>query len=149
MTIREIKQSETDKLSACLSALADYHNAVSVNFKGCYPGRPIADTLASFAGQLAAGTSRIAVIEDAEAIIGFCKIDLQKGSGNLDYLIVLPDSRGCGYGSMLMDWAMEQFRANQIEKIEVRVVDGNPAMHFYEKYGFAVKSHILGITKET
>ena len=149
MTMREITQSDIAELSACLSALADHHNAVSVNFKGCYPARPIADTLASFAAQLAGGTSRIAVIADAETVIGFCKTDMQNGFGNVDYLVVLPEYRGCGYGKMLMDWAMEQFRTNHVDQIEIRVVDGNPAMHFYEKYGFAVKSHILGITKET
>lgn len=149
MTMREIRQSEIAKLSACLAALADHHNAISVNFKGCYPARPIADTLASFAAQLADGTSKIVVIENAETVIGFCKLDMHNGIGNLDYLVVLPDYRGCGYGRMLMDWAMAQFRIHHIERIEVRVVDGNPAVHFYEKYGFAMKSHILDITKET
>ena len=35
--MREIEASETRKLEKCLRALAEYHNGVSVNFKGGYP----------------------------------------------------------------------------------------------------------------
>ena len=145
MNIREINCSDITGLSECLSALAEHHNNVSVNFKGSYPLRPYEDTLASFSESLEMGTSHIAVIESPEKIVGFCKIDIRDDTGNLDYLVVLQKYRGNGYGKMLMDWAMEQFRKNSVRQIEVKVVDGNDTVHLYEKYGFKMKSHILGL----
>ena len=145
MNIREINKSEISKLSECLSALAEHHNRVSVNFKGSYPLSPYEDTLTSFSESLEKGTSRIAVIESPEKIIGFCKIDITDNSGYLSHLVVLKEYRGSGYGKMLMDWAMEQFRKSSVRNIELKVVDGNKAIHLYEKYGFKIKSHILGL----
>lgn len=144
MDIREIDKAEVNKLLECISALSEYHNKVSVNFKGYYPKKPYKDTLASFSENLESGISKIAVIESTDKVIGFCKIDTLQNAGNLDYLMVLQEYRGNDYGKMLMDWAMEQFRGSNISDIEVRVVDGNETIHFYEKYGFKMKSHILG-----
>ena len=143
MNIREIDNTETDKLLECVSALAMYHNNVSINFKGCYPSKPYKDTLKSFSKSLAKGTSLIAVIENFEKIVGFCKIDIQHHTGKLDYLIILPEYRGSGYGKELMDWAMAQFSKRNIAHIEVKVVDGNDVIHLYEKYGFRINAHIL------
>lgn len=144
MDICEIDKTEVDKLSECISALSEYHNKVSVNFKGYYPKRAYSDTLESFSENLESGMSRIAVIESTEKVIGFCKIDILQSTGKLDYLMVLQEHRGNGYGKMLMNWAMGQFRESNISDIEVRVVDGNETIHFYEKYGFKMKSYVLG-----
>lgn len=145
MNIREINSSEVPELLECLSALAEHHNRVSVNFKGSYPLISHEDTLASFSASLENGTSRIAVLESPEKIIGFCKIDITDKDGYLSHLVVLKEYRGSGYGKMLMDWAMEQFRKSGVRNIELKVVDGNEAIHLYEKYGFKIKSHILGL----
>lgn len=56
---------------------------------------------------------------------------------------MLPDYRGKECGRVLMDWAMEQFDKSKVKRIEVKVVDGNNAIYFYEKYGFQINSHIL------
>lgn len=75
---------------------------------------------------------------------GFCKVDLHgDGTGKLDYLVVLPQCRGRKYGKALMDWAMAVFSGSGVRKIEVKVVDGNDAVHLYEKYGFRMNAHIL------
>lgn len=42
-----------------------------------------------------------------------------------------------------MDWAMAVFSGSGVWKIEVKVVDGNDAVHLYEKYGFRMNAHIL------
>ena len=145
MNIREINGSEVPELLECLSALAEHHNSVSVSFKGSYPLSPYEDTLASFSESLEKGTSRIAVTSSPEKIIGFCKIDITGDDGYLSHLVVLKEYRGSGYGKMLMDWAMEQFRKSDVRHIELKVVDGNGAIHLYEKYGFKMKSHTLCI----
>ena len=102
-----------------------------------------AETL-NVAQALEENVSRIAVIEEDSGIVGFCKVDLHgDGTGKLDYLVVLPQCRGRKYGKALMDWAMAVFSGSGVRKIEVKVVDGNDAVHLYEKYGFRMNAHIL------
>ena len=142
--LRQITADEAPRLRACVQALSEHHNRVSVNFKGSYPSRPYDKTLSLFAQALEENVSRIAVIEEGGEIVGFCKVDLHgDGTGKLDYLVVLPQCRGRKYGKALMDWAMAVFSGSGVRKIEVKVVDGNDAVHLYEKYGFRMNAHIL------
>ena len=141
--MREITAEEVWKLEECLQKLSDYHNKVSVNFKGAYPSRPYKTTLQLFVQALTKQTSKIAVIEENQRMVGFCKIDLLERNGKLDYLIVLDEYRGKGYGGLLMDWAMKKFNEFHIKHIEIKVIDGNKAIHLYEKYGFKISAHIL------
>ena len=141
--MREISASEVNKLEICLRDLADYHNEKSINFKGKYPKRPFDVTLDMFRADILNGKSRIIVIENADEIAGFCKIDIIKDEGKIDYLIVLKKYRTLGMGKQLMDSAMGIFKERGIRNIEVKVADGNDAMYFYEKYGFKMNAHIL------
>ena len=141
--MREIGAKEVFRLRACLEALAEHHNQVSIHFKGAYPHRPYEETLNSFSSELACGSSRIAVIEEQDTVIGFCKVDCNGADGKLDYLIVLPSCRGKGCGRQLLDWAMAAFEESGVRAIEVKVVDGNDAFSLYEKYGFRMNAHIL------
>ena len=74
-------------------------------------------------------------MEDNGSVVGFCKIDICSNVGKPDYLVVLKEYRGKGYGKALMDWAMSYFDRNGVHHIEVKVVD--------EKYGFKMNAHIL------
>lgn len=148
MKLREIETNEVDRLYSLVAALSEHHNQVSVNFKGIYPSRPYEETLKAFGENLENGKSRIAVVETDDRIAGFCKVDINGKKGKLDYLAVLPEYRGNGYGTMLMDWAMAQFRENFVKQVEVKVVDGNDAIHLYEKYGFKMNAHLLWYTEE-
>lgn len=130
-------------LEDCIRALSEYHNEVSVNFKGSYPSRPYEQTLKMFETALENGCSHIAVIEEAGSAAGFCKIDTDGQKGKLDYLMVMPEYHGKGYGRALMDWAMAGFDRYGVHCIEVKVVDGNSAINLYEKYGFKMNAHIL------
>ena len=148
MEIRRITSEEIPKLYECIKALSEYHNEVSLYHKGSYPTKPYEETLEKFARDDASGLSEFAVIEDGGKIAGFSKIDLEKDCGKLDYLIVLEEYRGKGYGKALMDRAMARFREKGIRKIELKVVAGNNAIHLYEKYGFKINAHILRYTEE-
>ncbi len=141
--MREITASEVSKLEECLRALAEHHNAVSANFKGTYPSHPYEITLKRFEEALEAQTSHIAVVEEQERMVGFCKIDLCGESGKLDYLVVLKEYRGKGYGKFLMDWAMQSFDQYHVHHVEVKVIDGNETIRLYEKYGFRTAAQIL------
>ena len=63
--------------------------------------------------------------------------------GKLDYLVIMKEYRGRGFGKRLMDWAIRMFAEHEIQQIEVKVVDGNETIHLYEKYGFKMNAHIL------
>lgn len=63
--------------------------------------------------------------------------------GKLDYLVVKEQYRKHGIGDTLMRWAMETFDACSINKIEVKVVEGNSSIHFYEKYGFQTNARLM------
>lgn len=143
MNIREINANEVHALLACVIQLSEHHNQVSVHFKGSFPSRPYEQTLAAFSENLENGTSRIAVVEDAGKIVGFCKVDIYGKNGKPDHLVVLPECRGRGMGKQLMDRAMTTFHQNEVARIEVKVIDGNDAIHLYEKYGFRMNAHIL------
>ena len=144
--MRELLCSEIHMLETCLRELAEHHNMVSVNFAGAYPKKPYQETLQSFETEVKSGKSRIAVIDYENSIVGFCKADIYQGQGKIDYLIVLKEYRGKGYGDMLMNWAMSLFKQCGVEQIEVKVADGNDAIRFYEKYGFRMNAHILRTT---
>ena len=141
--MRELPCSETHELEACLRELAGHHNRVSVHFAGAYPKKPFGETLQSFETDVRSGKSKIAVIDLENRIVGFCKTDIDQRQGKIDYLIVLQEYRGKGYGDMLMNWALDLFRQYGVEQNEVKVADGNDAIRFYEKYGFRMNAHIL------
>ena len=141
--MREIKSDEIYKLKDCLIALAAHHNNVSVNFKGSYPKTPVNETLEKFVNDLNNGKSYIAVIENDETITGFCKINHNNTSGELEYLVVLEKYRGKGYGAELIEWALKRLSNLGVQDIDVKVADGNEAIALYEKYGFKMNAHIL------
>ena len=141
--MREINSKETGKLFECLEALAEHHNKVSVNFKGCYPQTPSEEKIRQFESELEEGTSRIAVVENGSEVIGFCKISTNAATGVLEYLAVLDRERGKGYGAELMNWALNTFRELGMMNIDVKVVYGNEAIRFYSKYGFRERSVIM------
>lgn len=142
--MREIEYTEVYRLRECLEQLAEHHNDVSINFKGCFPKKPYSESLAAFEEAVKSGKSKIAVIEENDRVVGFSKIDRIGVEGHLDILVVRKDQRGKGYGKQLMDWAVDTLREDGAARIEIRVVDGNDdAKAFYEKYGFRTVSEIL------
>ena len=145
--MREITSKETGKLYRCLEALAEHHNQVSVHFKGQYPRTSSEQKIAAFEQELEEGKSSIAVIEEEDRVVGFCKINIGNSAGVLEYLVVLDQERGKGYGAALMDWALNRFRDSGMKEIDVKVVYGNDAIHFYEKYGFRERSVILTLNR--
>ena len=148
MGIREIDAGEVNKLLDCVKQLSEYHNQVSVNFKGSFPSRPYDETIRIFSESLQNKESYIAIIEAADKIVGFCKVDIACKTGKLDYLVVLQNYRGKGFGKQLMDWAMNTFHKHNIKHIDVKVIDGNNAIYLYEKYGFKMNAHILCYREE-
>ena len=145
--MREISPKETGKLYDCLEALAEHHNQVSTYFQGCYPRTLSEQKTVQFEKELEEGRSRIAVTENDHQVTGFCKINTDGSRGVLEYLVVLDQERGKGYGAAFMDWALDAFRKLGIHEIDVKAVYGNEAIRFYEKYGFRERSVILTLKR--
>ena len=143
MAVRELSYSEAGRLVPYLEELAAYHNEVSVFFKGKYPKNPVSQTIASFEEDIKSGSSKVGVIECDGEIAGFCKIGISGIDGKVDYLIVSRKYRKKGFGAALMDWATDLFKQSGVSRVEVRVVNGNDAVSFYERCGFKINSHIL------
>ncbi len=151
----EIPPAELPALLPCILALSAHHNRVSLHHKGSYPTNPPEKTMERFAHALGDGSSKIAVVrvDDTQVcatqVVGFCKIDLTPPVGKLDWLVVLEEFRGRGYGTALMDWAMAAFREAGIAQVELKVVAGNDAaVRLYEKYGFQLNAYILRRTEK-
>ena len=117
--MREIGSEEISRLCDCLAELAEHHNRVSVNFKGCYPKQPFEETLMRFSSDIDSGSSSIAVIEAEDRVVGFCKINYGSAVGVLEYLIVSEDCRGKGYGAQLLEWALNRF-----DELGIHDIDG-------------------------
>ena len=143
MMIREIGPEEACRLYDCLEALAEHHNRVSVHFQGLYPKTSSERKIREFEKDMEEGRSFIAVTEDQGQITGFCKISADGGLGVLEYLILLEEERGKGHGADFMNWALGRFRELGVKDVEVKVVYGNEAVRFYEKYGFRPCSVLL------
>lgn len=135
--IRTIRPSEAGQLEPLYRELARHHNDISTNFAGSFPSIPIESQLQECAADLSNGKSHVAVVEQRGEAIAFCKVDIVGTRGYLDELVVLPEYRGRGIGSQLMDWADEAFRERGVRHVELLVVVGNEsARRFYERRGF-------------
>ena len=135
--IRAIEPSEAERLEPLYRELARHHNDISTNFAGSFPSIPIESQLRECATDLSSGKSCVAVVEQQGAAIAFCKVDIVGTRGYLDELVVLPEYRGRGIGSQLMDWADGVFRDRGVRHVELLVVVGNEsARRFYERRGF-------------
>ncbi|MEQ1641299.1 MAG: GNAT family N-acetyltransferase [Novosphingobium sp.] len=79
-------------------------------------------------------------------LLGYCKIGLSCGfpedaRGNrvmeLKQLYTSSAATGQGIGTLLMDWAMEQFRSHGADEVQLSVFAYNDGAHrFYQRYGF-------------
>lgn len=62
LEIKLLTEAEIDWLVPFLTALADYHNQVAVNFSGCYPLVSVSDKCVVLKNGLATGKSKAAVV---------------------------------------------------------------------------------------
>ena len=62
----------------------------------------------------------------------------KSGECYVDSLAVLPSSRGLGVGTKLLQWGETIARSRASTKMTLAVLNGNPAMRLYKRYGFEV-----------
>ena len=143
MIIRKLDSAEVYRIEACVRELAVYHNAVPSEFQGVYPLLPVELFLENAAQAVRGGGTVVEVIEDGGEVQAFCKTSFAAQYGTLDHLFVTERCRGLGYGKILMDRAMAMFTERDITKVDIKVVAGNNAAEFYERYGFSLRAVVL------
>lgn len=85
--------------------------------------------------------------EDADGLIGFCKLRHpswyaeHSGARNpiaLGQLYTAPDKTGSGIGAALMEWALAEARERGCDAVQLSVYSENyGGQRFYQRYGFA------------
>ena len=147
--LEDLSHTETRSLMPLLKSIADHHNKTSINFKGIYPQKSFEELITEITENIKDGYSKINIARKNDEVIGFCQYSIDETVGIFNYLVILPEYRNLGYGSILMDKALKYFETHQVKKIEIKIVYGNDdAVRFYEKYGFKIKLQTMTLFKE-
>jgi ribosomal protein S18 acetylase RimI-like enzyme len=144
--IENLEYTEIGNIMHLLSALADHHNKISVYFSGFYPLKPFEKVISEISQKAKDGYSTVDAVKENGQIIAFSQYTIEQNLGKLEFLAVLPEYRGRGYGRLLMDKLLKYFKIKKIERIELKVAYGNDdTKRFYEHYGFRLLSQNMTI----
>ncbi|MGE7849423.1 GNAT family N-acetyltransferase [Bacillus paramycoides] len=140
-----ITLDEIEIIRDSLDKLHEYHNSKSKYFSGDYPRITFEERIEEYKRNSKYGEYRIELLIDSETdnILGFCIAYSKKISGKIEVLFVDEKYRRNGLGLKLMNSAVEWFKEQQIDEIELTVVYGNEAVSFYQKLGFYPRSIIM------
>ncbi|MFJ8352076.1 GNAT family N-acetyltransferase [Bacillus paramycoides] len=140
-----ITLDEIEIIRDSLDKLHEYHNSKSKYFSGDYPRITFEERIEEYKRNSKYGEYRIELLIDSETdnILGFCIAYSKKISGKIEVLFVDEKYRRNGFGLKLMNSAVEWFKEQQIDDIELTVVYGNEAVSFYQKQGFYPRSIIM------
>ncbi|NWK67763.1 GNAT family N-acetyltransferase [Bacillus paramycoides] len=140
-----ITLDEIEIIRDSLDKLHEYHNSKSKYFSGDYPRMTFEERIEEYKRNSKYGEYRIELLIDSETdnILGFCIAYSKKISGKIEVLFVDEKYRRNGLGLKLMNSAVEWFKEQQIDEIELTVVYGNEAVSFYQKLGFYPRSIIM------
>ncbi|MED1567252.1 GNAT family N-acetyltransferase [Bacillus paramycoides] len=140
-----ITLDEIEIIRDSLDKLHEYHNSKSKYFSGDYPRMTFEERIEEYKRNSKYGEYRIELLIDSETdnILGFCIAYSKKISGKIEVLFVDEKYRRNGFGLKLMNSAVEWFKEQQIDDIELTVVYGNEAVSFYQKLGFYPRSIIM------
>ncbi|MBQ3177099.1 MAG: GNAT family N-acetyltransferase [Clostridia bacterium] len=145
LTYRMLQAAEAACLKESLLGLGQYHNEIAENREYIYPTVDVSVSVETIASGIREGNMLARTAWDGDTLAGFCVIGLDRAGrvGELKYLYTAEEYRGMGLGGTLTDWAMETFAKAGMERIDLRVVIGNPAVGFYEKYDFAPRILVM------
>ncbi|MED1409071.1 MULTISPECIES: GNAT family N-acetyltransferase [Bacillus] len=140
-----ITLDEIEIIRDSLDKLHEYHNSKSNYFSGDYPRMTFEERIEDYKKNSKHGEYRIELLIESETdnILGFCIAYSKKISGKIEVLFVDEKYRRNGLGLKLMNSAVEWFKEQQIDEIELTVVYGNEAVSFYQKLGFYPRSIIM------
>ena len=121
----------------------------NVAYRGIMPDEVIAKTDLAYrtrfwAVRIADREWPVFLVEEAGKALAFCQMipsrDLDDDPtrvGHITSVHVLPHLRGRGYGRVLVDHALAEFRRRGFAEVTLWVLEANrSARRFYERYGF-------------
>ncbi|MBM6786777.1 GNAT family N-acetyltransferase [Collinsella tanakaei] len=144
VAIRRASEDERELVRLFLQELANHQRKISDAYAARYTEHTVEDWTEACCDELASGHGWAAVAELDDRPVGFIKLDLDDGIGSIDDLVVLPEARGRGIGSQLMEWARREFAQHGIREVELTVSEGNDdALVFYERHGFRTATRTM------
>lgn len=145
--VRPLTPEEVPLLRRCLEGLATYHNRVARSFAGRYPIMPIDVHLSHMREHLVNGTALLVGLFFPDGRIrGFGMASYEGDYGEIDYLFIDKELRGDGRGDKIMERLLSFLDEKGVGFVDLKVVLGNPARRFYEKYGFRVRTEVMSRT---
>lgn len=84
---------------------------------------------------------RFILVKKGEEYLGYASYEINYsalGSTKLHKIYVLPDSQGSGAGKALMDEVINRAKQANNKSLLLNVNRDNPAIGFYEKFGFRI-----------
>lgn len=86
------------------------------------------------------------ILYESDLPIGFVGFEInydKNGTTKIHKLYILPETKGLGYGKMLMDFTVNKVKEQHLHAIVLNVNKKNPALQFYLKYGFKITEEVI------
>jgi len=148
ISIRSLDIAEIGLVEPLWNALREHHTALAPTLDTPRPREESwARRRAQYENWLAEPGSFILVAEQANALVGYAMVHLRSASptwssseqaGEIETLSVLPNVRGQGIGSALLQGVRERLEPLGLGELSLHVLAGNDdATRFYERHGFS------------
>ena len=145
--IRRVDGSELDLIAPLWNALREHHAKVTPELGEPRPEEESWRRRRSeYESWLEDEASFVLLAERSGAGVGYAMVHVRSGSptwplseraGEIETLSVLPQERGQGTGSALLEAVREELGAHEISELSLHVMHTNrDAMRFYERHGF-------------
>lgn len=143
-SLRILTWDEVPLIAPCLRGLAAFHNRLETAFRGLYPVMPIELHLERMREHVVGGSACLVGLFLSDGSPGgFGMASFEGEYGEVDYLFVNEELRERGCGGLIMDRLLAYLEEKKVGIIDVKVVIGNNALEFYERYGFAPRTVVL------
>lgn len=156
MTIVRADRTRLDELEPLFRAMHEHHRSGEPRAAEVLPfrtgGEAWARRRAHYWSLFDSGRARLLIAEEDGRAIGYAMVaeiggqaTLETGArmAELESLSVLPEARGRGVGSALMEAAYDAMRELGAEQLMLYVMDGNDrAAGFYERLGLRPYLHV-------
>lgn len=148
ISIRALDVAEIELVEPLWNALREHHTALAPTLDSPRPREESwARRRAQYETWLAEPGSFILIAEQAGTLVGYAMVRLRSASptwssseraGEIETLSVLPEARGQGVGTALLDAVRERLEPLGLGELSLHVIAGNDdATRFYERHGFS------------
>jgi ribosomal protein S18 acetylase RimI-like enzyme len=152
--IRRLDSTELDLLEPLWNALREHHSSVTPHLGEPRPRRESWQRRRrQYAAWLADSEAFVLLAQREGAPVGYAMVYVREGSptwaigeraGELETLSVLPEERGRGTGSALLEAVRAELATREVMEVSLLAIATNEeAIRFYERHGFT--THALSM----